>query len=176
MKKIKSDEPRILIPFFDKTGNIFAYQGRDLLGKSKLKYITVKLNPKAPLIFGLDRLDTKQDIMIVEGPLDSLFLPNCIASVNASLSSTASWLMKGLNKSPNDIIIVHDNEPRNKVIVSEYMKSITAGFKTVIWPGMIDAKDINAMYMAGVDYNTAIKRNTYQGLTAQLNFNKWKKV
>lgn len=173
----KTDECRLVIPFFDPTGRVFAYQGRDLGGRSKNKYITIQLNKKIPKIFGLDRLDVNKEILIVEGPLDSLFLPNALASVNASLVSTANKLLHGINKPQASIVIVLDNEPRNATIVAEYKKAIESGYRIVLWPREVDGiKDINEMVLRGVDPLKVIKKNTYSGLEAQLKFATWKKI
>lgn len=174
-KELESDGDRIVIPFFDRAGNITAFQGRDLTGKSDLKYITVQVNPKIPTIFGLERITRSKPILVVEGPLDSLFLPNCVASVNASLVATAETLQKAINK--EQIILVFDNEPRNVQIVSAYEKAIKAGYKIVIWPKNVDGiKDINDMVLHGLEPHKIIQRNTHSGLMASIEFSKWKKV
>jgi hypothetical protein len=170
------DEPRLIIPFYDRSGNVFAYQGRSFNPKSAQKYITIIINPKIPKIFGIDRLDTKKEILLVEGPIDSLFLPNCLASVNASLTATANKLVTGININPNSVVVILDNEPRNESVVKQYDKAIRAGYRTVIWPKTIQQKDINAMVLDGINPLTVIKKNTFRGLEAELQFNSWKKV
>jgi hypothetical protein len=165
--------PRLIIPFFDKRGNIFAYQGRDLTGNSTHKYLTVNIDKKMPTIFGIDRVTRKTNILLVEGPLDSLFLPNCLASVNAGLLSTAKKL--GVDK--DKITLIFDCEPRNKDIVSMYKKALEEGYKVVIWPNSSEKKvDINDLVRAGKDPLKIIESNTYQGLMGMMKFNEWKKV
>lgn len=165
--------PRLIIPFFDKRGNIFAYQGRDLTGKSTHKYLTVNIDKKMPTIFGIDRVTRKKNILLVEGPLDSLFLPNCLASVNAGLLSTAKKL--GVDK--DKITLIFDCEPRNKDIVLMYKKALDEGYKVVIWPNSGAKKvDINDLVKAGKDPLKIIEANTYQGLMGMMKFNEWKKV
>lgn len=169
------DEPRLIIPFYDRNNNIFAYQGRDLLGKSSQKYITIIINKKIPKIFGIGKINFQKEVQIVEGPIDSLFLDNSLASVNASLVSTANRILPYINKSL--ITVVYDNEPRNKQIVKMYQDSINQGFNTVIWPTSPDKKeDINDLILMGKDPKKIIKANTYSGLQAQLQFQKWKKI
>jgi transcription elongation factor Elf1 len=175
-RKTKKDEPRLIIPFFDKSGNVYAYQGRDLSGKSSLKYITIIVNKTIPKIFGICQVDWKKPVYLVEGPLDSLFIPNCIASVNASLKSTASKLLPLINKNQSKITLILDNEPRNSAVVSEYDKAIESGFDVVIWPDNIRQKDINEMVIANLDVKKIIAENTYRGLSAKLKFNQWKKT
>jgi sulfur carrier protein ThiS len=103
-------------------------------------------------------------------------LPNALASVNASLCSTALWLIKGLKLPKEQIVVIHDNEPRSKSICSEYEKTISAGFKTVIWPTNCHYKDINDIVMHNEDPIKVITNNTYSGLLAQLQFTKYCKV
>lgn len=175
LNKTGRDEPRLIIPFYDKVGNIYAYQGRDLSGKSQQKYITIVIDTKFPKIFGLDRIDFKKPIKIVEGPIDSLFLDNCLASVNASLMSTANKLLIGINKTL-DITLVYDNECRNTEILKMYEAAIDAGFKIVIWSTSPDKKeDINDLVLQGKDVEVIINKNTYSGLMARLEFQRWKK-
>jgi len=78
-RSLKKDTPRLVIPFFDKKNNIIGYQGRSFDPKDQCKYITIKLEGVENLIFGQERLDINKKQYCVEGPLDSLFLPNCLA-------------------------------------------------------------------------------------------------
>ena len=75
-KSINIDYPRLVIPFFDKSGEIFAYQGR-AFGNEDPRYITLKIVSEKEKIYGLERIDFNSHIYVVEGPLDSLFLDNC---------------------------------------------------------------------------------------------------
>jgi len=164
--EVTQDEGRIIIPFRDKEGNTFAYQGRSL-SSTGLRYITILIKEGMPKIFGLDTVDYAKTIYIVEGPLDSLLLDNSIAMAGADADSSAI--------SGSDCVWVLDNEPRNKQITDRISKSIDRGDKVVIWPSSIQQKDINDMVLAGIDVNTVIKSNTYSGLTATLKFKDWRK-
>jgi len=74
---LDGDHPRLLIPFRDEQGEIFAYQGR-AFGDEQPKYITIKLQDRDK-IFGLDKVDISKHFYVVEGPIDSLFVDNCLA-------------------------------------------------------------------------------------------------
>jgi hypothetical protein len=54
-------------------------------------------------------------------------------------------------------------------------KSIKDGFSVCIWNDTIHQKDINEMYLAGVDVQRFIEQNTYSGIEAQLKFGFWRK-
>ena len=165
---LRQDSSRIIIPFKDKDGNLFGYQGRSLAPKAKLRYITIMLDEDQPKIFGLDRVNTDETIYIVEGPFDSTFIKNSVAMAGSDADiRTFGW---------SDHIWIFDNEPRNREIVARISKVIDRGDKVVIWPKNIQQKDINDMHLAGHDVQTLVESNIYQGLTATLKFNDWKKV
>ena len=71
-KDLTNDHPRMVIPFRDANGKVFAYQGR-AFGEEQPKYITIVLDQNNQKIFGLDRVDDSRNIIIVEGPIDSFF-------------------------------------------------------------------------------------------------------
>lgn len=167
------DEPRLVIPMLDKDGEMFGFQGRSFRKDSKLRYITIMLNEDKPKLFGLDKLDASKDIYLVEGPIDSLFLPNSLASAGSDLTSN----IRNLNK--EKIVVCYDNEPRNKEIVDKISRCIDNGYRVCIWPDDIKEKDINDMILAGMTQQNVvntINNNTYTGLSAKLRFNEWKKV
>ena len=165
-QEVTHDEGRIIIPFKDKEGNTFGFQGRSL-SSSGLRYITILLREGQPKIFGLDSIDYDRTIYIVEGPFDSMLLDNSIAMAGADADSST---LIGC-----DCVWVLDNEPRNKQITDRISKHINDGDKVVIWPNDISQKDINDMVLAGIPVNDVIKLNTYSGLTAKLKFNEWRK-
>lgn len=171
-KDTENDHPRLIIPFYDKGGNIFAFQGR-AFGNEKPKYYTVKIDEDADKIFGLERLNSQDHVYITEGPIDSLFLPNAIACAGASFDADI------IRKLKDNATIVIDNEPRNKEIVGQIEKYIEYGFSIALLPDSIKEKDINDMVKAGrtIDQiKSLIDENTFSGLTAKLKFASWKKV
>jgi hypothetical protein len=166
-------EPRIIIPFYNQDGNLLGVQGRSI-GPSKIKYITIKGDEDDPKIFGWNRVDTGKTVYVVEGPIDSLFLSNCLATMDAALYHAPSIV--GLDK---DYIFVYDNEPRNKQIVSNMRKTIQLGRKICVWPDGIQYKDINEMVIGGIhpsEIQHIIDNNTYEGLMATMKMNQWSKL
>ena len=166
-RSLKQDTPRLVIPFFDEKNNIIGYQGRSFDPKDQCKYITIKLEGVENLIFGQERLDINKKQYCVEGPLDSLFLPNCLA--------IAGLNFKGVGLSS---VIVLDNEKRNKQIKEALNKLIINGYSVCIWPDNIKEKDINDMIMNGKTTNDIVKiidDNTYTGLQANFQLSRWTK-
>jgi len=164
---ITKDESRIIIPMYDEDKNIIGFQGRSL-GPNNVKYITVMLNEDAPKIYGLDKIDTKKPVYILEGPFDSTFVENAVAMCGSDLDIRSfGW---------SDYIWVFDNEPRNREIIERIHKTIDRGDKIVIWPSSIVEKDVNDMINSGQDVSKVIESNTYSGLKAKIKFNYWKKI
>ena len=167
-KSTKHDEERIIIPLNDKDGNLMGFQGRAFHHPTQMRYITVMLEKDAPKIYGLDKINDKEPIFIVEGPFDSLFLGNSVAMAGSDLDPRSfGW---------SDYIWVYDNEPRNREIINRIENTIDRGDKVVIWPKSIDEKDINDMFNSGIDPQSVIESNIYQGLQAKLQLNNWKKI
>ena len=163
---IEYDEPRIIIPLIYEN-QLIGFQGR-ALGPNSVKYITIMLQENAPKVYGIDKINEKEPIYIVEGPFDSHFVDNAVAMAGSDLDIRPfNW---------SDYIWVFDNEPRNREVVNRISKTINRGDKVVIWPNNISEKDINDMKLSGHDVQTVIKSNTYTGLEAKLKFNIWKKV
>ena len=164
---IGRDESRIIIPMYDTERNLIGFQGRSL-GPNSVKYITVMLKEEAPKVYGMDQLDTKQSVYIVEGPFDSTFVKNSIAlcGSDGDLEYLKAY----------DLIYAYDNEPRNKEIVSRIERCIGDNKRVVIWPRGIEQKDINDMVLAGHNIMSVLESNTYSGLEANVQFNNWKKV
>jgi len=172
-ESLKNDEPRLIIPFLDEEKNLFGFQGRSFKNTG-VRYITIILNDDKPKIFGLDTMDASKDIYVVEGPIDSLFLSNGIASAGGDLISP----LQLLDVQKSQFVIVYDNEPRNKDTVKKIEKAIDSGYRVCIWPTSIEQKDINDMILAGYTQEQVkeiIDECTYTGPTAKLHFALWRK-
>ena len=162
------DDQRIIIPLRHSDGQLFGYQGRSLDPTSKMRYITVMLDEDAPKLYGLEKINTKKPIYILEGPFDSLFVENSVAMCGSDVDIRSfGW---------SDYIWVFDNEPRNREIVSRIERCINRGDKVIIWPSHIQEKDVNEMILAKYDICTILESSTYSELTAKLKLNLWKKV
>jgi len=165
---LRQDSPRIIIPFRDKDGKLFGYQGRSLAPSAKMRYITIMLDEDKPKIFGQDRINYDESVYVVEGPFDSTFIQNSVAMAGSDLDlRTCGW---------SNYIWVYDNEPRNREIVNRISKSVDRGDKVIVWPNNIKEKDINDMSLAGHDVQKVVESNVYHGLEAQLKLNNWKKI
>jgi transcription elongation factor Elf1 len=169
------DDARLVIPFYDEYDNLIAVSGRALeTSDYKLRYITIRTDDSGEkLLYGMDRVDLSKCVYIVEGPIDSLFLDNAVASGDGNLSIAANCV------SCAEKVLIFDNEPRNKEIVKMLDVAIKNGHNIVIWPNNIQNKDINEMVETGLspdEIRDIISNNSFEGIEAQLRFNMWKKV
>lgn len=171
-KKLIDNDVRIIIPFRDFDKNIFAFQGRTLDKNNTLRYITVKLDEKEK-IFGLDKINKHDTIYVTEGPIDSLFVKNCVATADSNLTHAAKVLDK------NKLVLIPDVQPRNKEIVKNVDKFIEQGYNVSLLPESSKYKDINEMILSGISIeqcNHMIKDYTFSGMRLKIEFMKWKKI
>ena len=166
---ISNDHPRLVIPFYDTTGKLFAFQGR-AFGKELPKYVTIKLDENKRKIYGLERVNMADNIKIVEGPIDSLFLDNCLAMGGADMFFD--------RVSPEQVTYIFDNEPRNKEIIKRMYDVIEKDYNLVVWPDDMRHKDINDMIVSGMsiaEVQTIISKNTFAKLEALTKLSYYKK-
>ena len=164
---LKGDHPRLVIPFFDENNKLFAFQGR-AFGNEIPKYITIILDPDKNKIYGLNRLDSTKQIQVTEGPIDSMFLDNCVAVAGADFSGLPV----------DNTTIIFDNERRNVEILKQIEKTIDLGYNVVLWPDDVKEKDIHDMILAGrtkEEVQSIINKNSYQGNMAKIRFVTWRK-
>jgi hypothetical protein len=167
-EKELGDEPRLVIPIIHK-GKLVGANCRALDSKT-IRYITLrKERGEERMWFGLDRVDKSKPVIVVEGPLDSLFLPNAVATAGLGKSAV---LPEELGANP---VFALDNEPRNREVVKVVEGLIAAGRTVCIWPSSVEQKDINDMVLAGLDPLRIITENAVRGAAAKLKFMGWKR-
>lgn len=166
------NEERLVILVRDKEGDVVGAQGRTLgrVLKTNPKYITIRRNEDIKLIFGIEKINKQKTHYVVEGPIDSMFVENSIATLGSSK------FVETVKDFPKAIYVL-DNEPRNKQIVSIQQELINQGVKIVIWPSSCKEKDINdVVQKQGKEFMNNILTNcVFEGIRAQLTFNTWRK-
>ena len=164
----KGEHPRLIIPFYDADSKVFAFQGR-AFGKEQPKYLTIKLDENKQKVYGLETVNLQEHVTIVEGPIDSMFLNNCLAAAGADLT---------LRIEPDNITYIFDNEPRNKEIIKRMYDVIEKDYNLVVWPDDMRHKDINDMILSGMskaEVQTIISNNTFAQLEALTKLSYFKK-
>jgi DNA primase len=98
---------RIIIPSYDKEGELNYFIARSWDPRTKAKY----KNPTAEkdkIIFNESLIDWKKDITLVEGAFDSVFVPNSIAMLGKHLSELLFETL--YKKAKKNIIIATDGD------------------------------------------------------------------
>jgi hypothetical protein len=171
-KELKEDDPRLIIPFFDVDGSLLAIQGR-ALRDSKIRYITIKLHEDSIKIFGLNTVKHDEKVYVFEGPIDSMFIKNAVATADANLRNAVNYISK------DKLVLVFDNEPRNRDIVKLMDMAIEEHYQICIWPEMMQEKDVNDMILSGFtseEITDIIDQNTFVNLRAKMEYIQWKKI
>lgn len=166
LDKEVSPEPRLVFVETDRFDNLKIVVARAIM-PSELRYITLMVDEDYPKLFGLGRIDHTKPVTVVEGAIDSLFLPNCVAALDANLTS---YRQAGTITSPT---LVWDNEPRSRHTTRRVQQAIQQGEKVCIWPSNVEEKDINEMVLRGLDPAQLIEANTYRDIPAMLAFSQW---
>lgn len=171
------EDKRVVIPLLTRERTCFGFQGRSIDPNCKTKYITIITDDTRPRIFGLNTIDFNKQYFCTEGPLDSTFIENSIASCGGVIQQE-------LSKIPNEFAVaIYDNERRNKQIVA-FMKRYATNGSIVVWPSNFQYKDINDYIMGEVskgtpynqavaDINNIVRENVHTGLHAQLAISQW---
>ena len=169
-------EFRLVIPIYNKDMSYSSLQGRALSSnvEKSQRYLTIKVDDHASKVYGVERVDPNKDVYMLEGPIDSVFIPNACAIVGGTMS---------LDDAPFEgkRIWVLDNEPRSIDTINRLEKMISYGERVVVWDDCpFESKDINDMIK---DENATveeimdfIKSHTYSGLAAINALRSWRKV
>ena len=168
---LMSGEPRLVIPFFNRDNKLIGAQGR-ALRESKIRYVTIKVHENTSKVFGLERWNSKNHTYLVEGPIDSLFLPNCLAMAGGDMRDNDF-----LDKSKTTIVF--DNEPRNYEVWNKMKVLLQNGWKVVVWPESIAYKDINDMVLASIKESRLVEiinKNTYSGQRGEWEARRWNRL
>lgn len=170
----EKNEPRLVIPIYNVNKEIESFQGRALRKDAPQKYITIKSNEDATKIYGLDTADDRKRVWVMEGPIDSLFIPNAIAITGGQIAldvvpfkETRVWVM--------------DSEQRHKDTIKRMERLIEAGERIVFWDkSPWPSKDINEMIINDgatveniLEYMNA---NIAQGLMAKMRLSRYARV
>lgn len=176
----KTHQYRLVIPFYSKDNKIIFYQSRSMTpGDNKPKYMSKTGGDKS--LFNINQIDPALDsIFIFEGPIDSCFVKNGIAT--AGITDSTGEDLNTLQKSQ-----LEDYKLYQKIWVldsqwlddTSYKKSqilADSGANIFIWPSSIGKryKDVNELCIdidsPGIGHEF-IKKHSYTGLKAKLLLN-----
>ena len=167
--RLASDE-RLVIPFRREDGLLTGVTGR-AMGNSSLRYATIRITDD-PLVYGLERIKRGKTIYVTEGPIDSMFLDNAIAAGGTDFSRAL------YNISGENVVLIFDNQPRNKQVVKRVETFAQRGYAMVIWNSNWTYKDINDAVLSGCSVSEIeylLNKSTFKGLALKLAIRDWKK-
>lgn len=164
-----NDHPRIIFPFRSRCGKVIGYSARSLHGEEPKYYRIFVDDSEEERYFGINLLDESKQVFVLEGEVDSMYLPNAIAVSNAKLDTYMN---------PNAIYIP-DADRRNIHVVNGIEKMVNKGLRVCFIPDNLGGKDIGELVengMTTLQLLQMIRDNTYQGLKAKLFFTAWRKI
>ena len=164
------EDERLVIPIYNQKNELVAISGRSMNG-SPIRYATAKSDDQK-CFFGLERMDTTKPVLVTEGPIDALFLPNAVAVCHAELG------MFGRSFPDVKSILIFDNEPGNLQIIKNMEKALDEDRAVCIWADCpFKGKDINEMVKNGANIREVVSfilANSHKGPSARLKLIRWK--
>lgn len=108
MEENKKVSNRIILPSFDKYGELNYWTGRDFTGNDKRqRYDNPKVDRKS-IIFNEEKIIWNADITLVEGPFDSIVVPNSVPLLGKQLNENYKLYHELYNKANANINIFLD--------------------------------------------------------------------
>ena len=145
---------RIIIPSYDKYGNLNYYTGRDYSNKNARKYYNYEKSKRREIIFNELFINWDADIVLVEGPTDHLVVPNSIPLLGKSLNLDYYLFECLIKKSTQNVIVFLDSDAMaNAIKICELLSinGLHGRLKIVPTNKMID------MFNCELDENEKVK-------------------
>jgi hypothetical protein len=138
---------RLIIPFYNKDGDMVYWVGRSLNDDEQLKYLN-RVQNKDEAIYNLHKVDTTKCVVVLEGVIDSFFVENSICILGTYIKKEVAERIAHLDKR-----YLYDNDKTGKkhsimrLKNSEYVFNWTLFLKGL---GVTESiKDINDLYIKG---------------------------
>lgn len=166
-------DARVVLPYYHEN-KLVGLTGRAIDPKTQKRYIQMKFVDDVPLVFGLQNLQSDKHTYIVEGPIDSLFLPNAIAcgGIDCQKIIDANYVER------ERTTIIFDNQPRNKEVVRRMSSMVDKRWAVVVWPYRWAYKDVNEAVMSGISpeiVKNIIDEHTHYGLALEMAIKAWRR-
>lgn len=101
---------RLIIPFLNDNNEIYYWQGRALYDNMFPKYLN-RVDNRDQAIFNVYNINKKDPVLVLEGPIDSLFVKNSIATLGTKIPEK---IEEELNKLNCFYIFDNDKDGKNK--------------------------------------------------------------
>lgn len=106
---------RIIIPSYDRFGELNYWTGRDFTGKRKLKYYNHKAE-RMHLVFNENLVNFDGDVNLVEGPFDHLVVPNSIPLLSKVLEPDYALYIALYKRCNAHINIILDDDAKSDAV------------------------------------------------------------
>ena len=160
---IHENIPRLItvVQDFENPNKVLSINGRDITGKSSKKYVIIKTVKDEDItehtshltkVFNLHDIEIDKPIFVVEGQLDSLFLPNSIAIQGGDVNSLIYILKNIIPKRFHDNFMVILDNDNIKDTRKRNIKTMLNDIKCFNWKNIKSCnlhKDINEIIMSG---------------------------
>lgn len=124
---------RIAIPSFDENGKVVYFQARTLTNQTP-KYLN-SVAPRENVLYGVDRVDRKRPVVVCEGPVDSMFVENAVATMGCSYSKEIQTKLDSM-----DCLYLMDNDHAGHSKSRDLLKS---GHKVFLWSKFLKDKGVS---------------------------------
>ena len=170
--KYEEKEYRLVIPIYNEDMSIACVQGRALSDEG-IRYMTIKADPEASKVYGIERVDKTGNVYIFEGPIDSTFVKNSIAIVGGTMALCDAPF-------PDRRVWVLDNESRAQHTLKRISNLIDAGERVVLFDKIPwKSKDINDFIAkenaTEEEIRDYLESNVIKGLSAKHRFAQYSK-
>ena len=129
-KEFDGNDPRIVLPLLDKKGKCYGAVARSILPTAQ-RYLKMIWGDESGYVYGLENVKISEQVYVLEGQFDSMFIPNSIAVGSMHFDLIQRHLPQ------QEPVIVLDNEPRNVGTVGQLMKAVDKGYKVCVWHSQI---------------------------------------
>jgi hypothetical protein len=170
----------IVVAIRNKEGLLIGFQARFLnTNEKRFRHLTIKIDEKEELYYGLDTAKTYDTIVLTEGIFDALSIDGGCAMMRTTFKD--DYFIESFPG--KKFIVVLDNEPENKDVVNAYKKVVEMGdnFGLFFWPVSLrgKAKDLNELKIKSKTSNNQIlefvkKEAKFKKLEKQFKFMLWK--
>jgi hypothetical protein len=134
---------RMIIPFYDDKGKIYYFQSRLIIDNDLYsKYLNRTLN-KDEAIYNIHNINKNEPVCVFEGPIDSLFVENSIATLGLGISIQMQCVMDEF-----DCYYIFDDDEAGK---NTSLKFLLKGNKVFNW--VLFKKDNNIPNRNKWDFN-----------------------
>ena len=104
---------RLIVPSFDKDGNLNYYCAREIDGSSRMKYINAPV-AKGDIVFNEFMIDWRKPVTLVEGPMDVIEAgSNAVCLLGSHLSYNSSVSQK-IIQNMTDVYVALDSDAKDK--------------------------------------------------------------